>query len=181
MKRRLTCRRGFDRYKSDRLVCAIQLDHVEADEVEHAVITENDERWIDDIGHTIIRQRRDSHYLVGEIANRLYEYEQLGYSPEELKEIVDAYKKIKQRDDSVSVYPYMFFARQQGKTLMQAEMIKKYLENDVDEAKRLVNSMYGINACYGTMPDPYKICHVDKSLQIQKRHLQRPGYDRLLG
>lgn len=173
MKRRLTCRRGFDRYKSDGLVCAIQLDNVEADEVEHAVITESDERWIDDVGRTIIRQRRDSHYLVGEIANRLYEYEQLGYSPEELEEIIELYKgrkerlnalygaaacsqsnvlkasevnaveiqdKLRKRDDSVSTYPYMFLARSNGKSLIQAKAIFEYLKNDVEFTNALYNS-----------------------------------------
>lgn len=156
MKRRLTCRRGFDRYKSDGLVCAIQLDHVEADEVEHAVITESDERWIDDIGRTIIRQRRDSHYLVGEIANRLYEYEQLGYFPEELKEIIRCYKAYrltlnscygKTGDVDVDpLYPHIFMhiARQNGKTLMQAKMIEELIKNDPESAKRYLNSLYGV-------------------------------------
>lgn len=157
MKRRLTCRRGFDRYKSDGLVCAIQLDHVEADEVEHAVITENDERWIDGGGCTIIRQRRDSHYLVGEIANRLYEYEQLGYSPEELKEIIDDRKKFKERLNSLygttistipdngvkTQYPYIYIenlGRQHGKTSMQAKAIFEYLKNDAEFTNALANS-----------------------------------------
>jgi hypothetical protein len=156
MKRRLTCRRGFDRYKSDGLVCAIQLDHVEADEVEHAVITESDERWIDDVGRTIIRQRRDSHYLVGEIANRLYEYEQLGYSPEELKEIVDLYKGRKERlnalygaaaidTDQLSMHhPYIYVGRCNGKSLMQAKAIFEYLKNDVEFTKTMVNGHFGV-------------------------------------
>lgn len=155
-KRRLTCRRGFDRYKSDGLVCAIQLDHVEADEVEHAVITESDERWIDDVGRTIIRQRRDSHYLVGEIANRLYEYEQLGYSPEELKEIVELYKGRKERlnalygaaaidTDQLSMHhPYIYVERCNGKSLMQAKAIFEYLKNDVEFTKAMVNGRLGV-------------------------------------
>lgn len=130
MKRRLTCRRGFERYKADGLVCAIQLDHVEADEVEHAVITESDERWIDDIGRTIIRRRRDSHYLVGEIANRLYEYEQLGYSPEELKEIVELYKGRKER---LNALYGNFAATQSGawKTCNMDELLKRVVEDTI--------------------------------------------------
>lgn len=41
--------------------------------------------------------RRTDHYLVGPIADALHAYEELGYSPEELKEIIEKYKELKRR------------------------------------------------------------------------------------
>lgn len=70
--------------------------------------------------------------------NRLHDYEQLGYSPKELKEIIDDRKKLKERLNSIhgasafdvnveSLYPRIFIeniGRRHGKTLMQAEMAR---------------------------------------------------------
>ena len=146
-RRRLTCRRGFDRYKTDGLVCAIHLDQIYEDEVAHTIITENDEKWLEDSGRILIRKCNDRHYLVGEVANRLYEYEQLGYSPEELKEIIELYKGRKERLNAL--YGTNFAATQSDywKSSGITGIIEafsnsdyaKYVKHDVESTKALTN------------------------------------------
>lgn len=58
--------------------------------------------------------------------------------------VVEMQAKLGRRDDSVSVYPYMFTARQNGKTLMQAKMIEELIKNDAEAAKQYLNSLYGV-------------------------------------
>lgn len=138
-KRRLTCRRYFDKYKPNDLTNAVLLNNMGFEgEVDNVMIAETDETIYEDGHCRITRTQLGRHYLVGEVANRLYDYEQLGYSPKELKEIIDDRKKLKERLNSIhgasafdvnveSLYPRIFIeniGRRHGKTLMQAEMAR---------------------------------------------------------
>ena len=84
-------------------------------------------------------------YLVGEIADRLYEYEQLGYTPDELRSILMYYKVRKAGDGDIvrdglrdglkSVY--ITAGRQNGKTELQRRIYEYlYIENDIAAAQK---------------------------------------------
>ena len=88
------------------------------------------------------------HYLVGEIADRLYAYEQLGYSPEELKKIVKEHedlnvvtKACNEAVENMRRRVFITTARQNGKSLMDAwktqRAIYGCLVNDVEQARNL--------------------------------------------
>lgn len=149
-KRRLTFRRYFKNYKSDGLIATIRLDRTDENDDANVVITEQEEDWVDyDTGRIIVRPKFSDYFLVGEVANRLYEYEQLGYSPEELKEIVDDRKKLKERlksiygdvfDENVeSLYPRLFVARGHGKSIMQTEHVLKNFYGATLDAKDMIS------------------------------------------
>ena len=90
------------------------------------------------------------HYLVGEIADRLYEYEQLGYTPEELKELIRRYQAYRFGVNSIygktsdidvaSLYPkqlYVLPARCNGKTELERRIYEEmYIKNDIADAQK---------------------------------------------
>lgn len=65
-------------------------------------------------------------FLAGEIAERLHEYEQLGYSPEELKKKLDLYDERKRILNAL-------YGRMNGKSLAQSAMYS-YIMNDIKSA-----------------------------------------------
>lgn len=86
-----------------------------------------------------IRMSPDKHYLMGEVADRLYAYEELGYSPEELKKILDERRSTNERTAPNCRCVYVTTARQNGKSLLDAKKeIEAYLENDV----RVTNTVF---------------------------------------
>ena len=74
LKKRFTYKCAFKHYKNYERVPSIRLD----------------------VNATFVGEPEGSevlHYMVGEVADRLYEYEELGYTPEELRVIVEKYNK----------------------------------------------------------------------------------------
>lgn len=94
----------------------------------------------------------DRHYLVGEIADRLYAYEQLGYEPDELKGIITKYRAMENAKklalnsvygkdglNAESLYPkhiYVTTGRSHGKTEFQRQ-VYEYLMNDIAVTKEM--------------------------------------------
>ena len=140
-------------YRNDEPKIAVRFDSVVGDgEEPNQLIIETEEVVYEDMQMRRFVRDREHKYLVGEVANRLYEYEQLGYSPDELKEIIDERKKLKERLNSIygtdafngnveSLYPRVFIenvGRRNGKTLMQAEMFKALVNERVDRRKNIL-------------------------------------------
>lgn len=157
-KRRLTHRRMFNShtYRFDEPKISVRFDSCAPDEEPNALIIEEERADVYDYasGRCVAVKTSEHHYLVGEVANRLYEYEELGYSPEELKEIIDDRKKLKERLNSIygvgafdmnveSLYPRVLIenvGRRNGKTLMQAEMAR-----DTISLKAKIAALDGVN------------------------------------
>lgn len=104
----------------------------------NAVITEQDECEFlrpdaPECVNRHIRGRYQKEYLIGEIADRLYAYEQLGYEPEELKRMLEV--RNVQRIALNSIYGSLpdsiTVGRQHGKTVIQSEFVR-YAAADVD-------------------------------------------------
>ena len=129
--KQLTCKTYLTALDEHKIVA--RLDSI-GDGVINAIITERSEL------------HADQHYLVGGIADRLYAYEQLGYSPEELKVIIARHTAQKLALNSVygkctfeSLYPkqiYITTGRQHGKTEFQRQ-IYQYITNDFSTTKQL--------------------------------------------
>lgn len=124
----------------------------------------------------------DKHYLVGEIADRLYAYEQLGYSPEELEKIIAELKRLTAVTSSVAEcktvatfknadHIYIMPARQNGKSMLDGYKAQlamyDYLVNDVDQAR--------VVAQYGEWLDRNARIGVNKSLEIDKVIFNEPA------
>lgn len=101
-KRRLTFKRVFDahtcRYSEPTITA--RFDSFGEGET-NQIIVETEQTLYEDMNMRCFVRNNEKHFLVGEVVNRLYEYEQLGYSPEELKEIIDDRKKLKERLNSL--------------------------------------------------------------------------------
>lgn len=136
-KRRLTFKRVFDArtYRYSEPTITARFDSF-GDGETNQIIVETEQTLYEDMNARYFVRNNEKHFLVGEVVNRLYEYEQLGYSPEELKEIIDDRKKLKERLNSLhgasvfdgnveSLYPRLFVARGNGKSLMEAEHVLK--------------------------------------------------------
>lgn len=54
------------------------------------------------ICETDIKSRTPANYITGPIADRLYDFESLGYEPEELKRIITLYKAYRRALDACS-------------------------------------------------------------------------------
>lgn len=136
-KRRLTFKRVFDahtyHYSEPKITACF--DSYGDGETNQFIIEEGNDVLYENGKYLAVKKNRH-HYLVGEIVNRLYEYEQLGYSPEELKEIIDDHKKLNERLNSLYgasafdgnvefLYPRLFVARGNGKSLMETEHVLK--------------------------------------------------------
>lgn len=86
----LTCEQYLENYnKGDKTVVA------KLDDSENILVKETSNYTWDDIGY--VRPRYTHNYLVGPIAETLHAYEELGYTPEELKKIIEEHKKLKER------------------------------------------------------------------------------------
>lgn len=93
IKKYLTCERYLEHYnKGDKTVVG------RLDTPEHICVTETDmEQEVIIYGDNGVRMPRHmNHYLVGPITDALHAYEELGYSPEELKEIIEENKRLKE-------------------------------------------------------------------------------------
>ena len=80
------------------------------------------------------------HYLVGEIADRLYAYEQLGYSPEELKKIVKEHedlnvvaKACNEAVENMRRRVYITIGRQNGRSMLDTYRIQTMLYGCLNE------------------------------------------------
>lgn len=116
----------------------------------NAIITESSETCKGMFGEDITLHP-DQHYLVGEIADRLYAYEGLGYSPEELKKIIEEHKHneavTKLVEERVMSFKngshlYMTTARQNGKSLLDAKYALQlamhgYLVDDAETTRKV--------------------------------------------
>jgi hypothetical protein len=99
IKNYLTCERYLEHYnKGDKTVVG------RLDTPEHICVTETDmsQETVFYNNEGIKIPRRTDHYLVGPIADTLHAYEELGYSPEELKKIIEEHKKYKERSLYIS-------------------------------------------------------------------------------
>lgn len=101
-KRRLTFKRVFDAhtYHYSEPTITARFDSFGEGET-NQIIVETEQTLYEDMNARCFVRNNEKHFLVGEVVNRLYEYEQLGYSPEELKEIIDDRKKLKERLNSL--------------------------------------------------------------------------------
>lgn len=106
IKKYLTCKTILP--PDDEYVIAARLDHDEENR---------------NILHTVYERAIPRHYMTGEIATRLYEYEQFGYTPEELKEIIKRDKTFRDLEQNVQLAMY----------------------------KHMVNSAYGASAALGRL------------------------------
>lgn len=158
IKKHLTCRTWTTSY-GERVVARLDPD-IEFKNVEgisiskNAFYTEPGEIAIDSLGSKR-KVTPDRHYLIGEIADTLYEYEQLGYTPEELKEMIDRLKVYEARDSAQKMI-LITTGRQNGKTTLQRAMYE-YMMNDVDITRQL---------CEWHKHNPY-ICNLNE-FEIEK-------------
>lgn len=92
IKNYLTCERYLENYNKGEKTVVGRLDNIS----QHICVTEarNDYTFCNGEG-THVTQHVD-HYLVGPIAETLHAYEELGYSPEELKGIIEENTKLKE-------------------------------------------------------------------------------------
>lgn len=94
IKNYLTCERYLENYNKGEKTVVGRLDTAK-----HVCVTETDmsqeDVFYDSLGMKI--PRHVDHYLVGPIAETLHAYEELGYSPEELKKIIEKYEELKRR------------------------------------------------------------------------------------
>jgi hypothetical protein len=79
----------------------------------------------------------EENYLIGPIADRLYAYEQLGYSPEELREIISRYQMYRSALNTTYGMTIMG-GRANGKSLFNAARILGAMEEMQDEYERFV-------------------------------------------
>lgn len=130
--KRLTCRAYLESCGDTKVVARLEPEDRNA---VNAIVTEPGEALSDAFGMKI-HVSHDRHYLVGEIADRLYAYEELGYSPAELQKILEEHNK---RSPTNCRCVYVTTARQNGKSLLDAKKaIEAYLENDV----RVTNTVF---------------------------------------
>jgi hypothetical protein len=123
------------------------------------------------------------HYLSGEVANLLHEYEQLGFTPEELKEIIRQHKMFKSIEESMH-HPYLIAGRRNGKSLLAARDVIEYIMNDVSTTSKLAGhttvkehqdglcaKVTLIDEMHAIKPDPWmlsKRLNVPRNLEIEK-------------
>jgi hypothetical protein len=114
------------------------------------------------------------HYLSGEVTNLLHEYEQLGYTPEELKAIIHQHKVFKSIEESMH-HPYLIAGRRNGKSLLTAREVIDCItygthvtQNWTDGLKAKVTL---IDEMHAIKPDPWmlsKRLNVPRNLEIEK-------------
>lgn len=92
IKKYLTCERYLEHYNKGEKTVVAPMNGTENLYIVERV--ERTNRYYDDNPVTVLCP--DQHYLVGPIADALHAYEGLGYSPEELKEIIEENRKLKE-------------------------------------------------------------------------------------
>ena len=151
-KRRLTFKRVFDAhtYHYSEPTITARFDSFGEGETNQLIIEPGERKaYMLPNGELTVKESV-KHFLVGEVANRLYEYEELGYSPEELKEIIDDRKKLKERLNSLygasafdgnveSLYPRLFVARANGKSFKLAKAILAHAEFERIKNKKIAD------------------------------------------
>lgn len=97
---RITCERRFDYYRPGESIPAVPCDYVKS---EYAVVMiEEPADWRFDLDLSYagrdsgISFPPPSRHVAGPIVDRLFAYEELGYSPEELAEIIEQNNRIKE-------------------------------------------------------------------------------------
>ena len=147
LKKYLTCKTHLKAFDDFKVVARLDTDDYNNT---NTIVTETTDRDIAtalEIPVRIVRER--SHYLVGEIADRLYEYEQLGYSPEELKKFIEEHKRHEAINESMKQcmsfkgkHLYVMPGRCNGKSLRSAQILLEHcLEHDIDPISSLYPSM----------------------------------------
>lgn len=161
IKKQLTCKTYLTAYGENTVVARLDTD--DPNNV-NAIVTEPAER-LDH--HPMIRLSEDRHYLVGEIADRLYEYEQLGFTPEELKEIVAQLKVFKARED---FRDYLIVGgRCNGKTAWLQRAMYEHLAGRYQDG--LTAKVTLIDEVHTVKPDPWMLAksfNVPSNLRIEK-------------
>ena len=109
IKKYLTCKTYLRRCGEERIVARLNTDCWSEKNELHVEVGDTATDWYGKSYQT----SPNRYYLSGEVANRLYEYEQLGYTPEELKEII-------KRDSPRRVY--ITTGRMNGKSFYQRDM-----------------------------------------------------------
>jgi hypothetical protein len=136
LRKHLTCKTYLEALKDYRIVARLEGDSV------NSIVVERDD---DPIFRPVPK-----HYLVGEIADRLYEYEQLGYTPEELKAFIYEHQAYRFAVNSIygktsdidvaSLYPkqmYVIPARCNGKTELERRIYEEmYIKNDIASVRK---------------------------------------------
>jgi hypothetical protein len=158
-KRRLTFKRVFDAhtYRYSEPTITARFDSFGEGET-NQIIVETEETLYEDMNARRFVRNKENHFLVGEVVNRLYEYEQLGYSPEELKEIIDDRKKLKERLNSL--YGTATFSKPFAETRSDAwvntgvniaevmEKLKKSCAKDVENTQAMYGRIYLMSGPY---------------------------------
>jgi hypothetical protein len=156
--RYLTCERYLKSYnKGDKTVV------VNLDTPEHICITEVDTYYHNASGWGAPTHR--SNYLVGPVAETLHAYEELGYTPEELKKIIEEHKKLKERT--------MFITTRYG--IWNGPTAEKFgeMKADLERWKKMgdldIESLYPklIIASDKTREEMRKIEHLDEWVKKQ--------------
>ena len=154
-KRRLTFKRVFNAhtYNYSEPTITARFDSFGEGETNQLII-EPDERktYMLPNGELTVKESV-KHFLVGEITNRLYEYEELGYSPDELRAMIvrlKAYDIAQQAMDKAVSATF----RAHGKTSMVThEIYRQYTESDIAATKAILNARFGTDAKYGGIKD----------------------------
>lgn len=173
IKKLLTCKTYLKGLDETRVVARLDSDKPDANLFVRDVDNDSYEELKDVPGVTLTvrRPRSCRNYLVGEIADRLYAYEQLGYSPEELKKIIEEHERLnvvtKACNEAVENMRRRVFVttgRQNGKSLWDAYNVQRAMydtmfpkENrDGLRAKvTLIDEMHGVKN-----HDPFEIENV---------------------
>lgn len=134
LNKRITCKKYFDKLGVNKAAALLNPVVCHDGVIQNEVVCEPGES-VETLQGVYITVSNDRFWLVGDIANRLYSYEELGYSPEELKEIINRYKaqkiamssiygKTSDNMDVASLYPKLFVlpGRCNGKTEIQRKV-----------------------------------------------------------
>lgn len=170
-KRRLTFKRIFDAhtYRYSEPTITARFDSFGEGET-NQIIVETEQTLYEDMNARCFVRNNEKHFLVGEVVNRLYEYEQLGYSPEELKEIIDDRKKLKDRLNSL--YGTATFTKPFAETRSDAwvntgvniaevmEKLRKQYANDTISLKAKIATLDEVNK-NGTKVQYVDYCKAD--------------------
>lgn len=146
----LTCERYLKNYNKDDKTVVVNLDNPE-----HIFVTEVDTYYHNASGWGAPTRR--SNYLVGPVVETLHAYEELGYTPEELKKIIEEHKKYKDVDLFINRfgintrYGTTAFANSRStiiEELREARRMaeeRRYTDYDIYVAQRIVDSQVNAN------------------------------------
>lgn len=153
IKKHLTCKTNLEPCGDNVIVARLDTDSHD----QNAVHYETD---------PVIKHTR--HYLSGEIANTLYAYEQLGFTPDELRGMINELRLYKAREDYRN---YLIVGgRCNGKTIALQKAMYEYLAKDyLDGLKAKVTTI--IDDVHMVKPDLWmlsKSFNVPSNLRIEK-------------